>query len=186
MNRISSPINRIVTGSSPSGVLSIMPSNPYSVATKPKVPSRVNANGKRAKALSFVLLILVTTRDCFIALSYTTYANMSIMKKKKIAHRHHHQAHLVHLTRKQQRSLYENSIIAASYVYPLTGIPQAITVLQGNIEGVSVISWASFAIFGILFLSYGIKHKVKPMIIVNSLWLVIDIIIVAAVLYHRI
>lgn len=73
----------------------------------------------------------------------------------------------------------------ASYAYPLTGIPQAVTVIEGNIEGVSVISWASFAIFGALFLSYGIKHKVKPMIIVNLLWLIIDIVIVVAVLHHR-
>ena len=73
----------------------------------------------------------------------------------------------------------------ASYVYPLSGIPQLLLVFKGEIEGVSVISWVMFACFSALFLAYGIVHKVKPMIVVNLLWLTMDILIVFGTLTHR-
>lgn len=107
------------------------------------------------------------------------------MQKLKQKHKHHHPAHLVHLTKKQRRTAYENTIMTASYVYPLTGIPQLIYVFQGKIDGVSAVSWAGFAAFSLLFLTYSLKHKVKPMIVVYSLWLVIDLLVVVGVLYYR-
>lgn len=74
--------------------------------------------------------------------------------------------------------------MGAAFVYPLTGVPQAISVLNGNTEGVAIISWIGFILFSILFLAYGIVHNVKPMVITNSLWLFVDTAVVIGILIN--
>lgn len=75
--------------------------------------------------------------------------------------------------------------MVASLMYPLSGIPQLISVYHGEVEGVSILSWLAFSFFSFLFLLYGIYHKIKPMIIVNLLWFVIDVAIVIGILKHH-
>ncbi len=77
---------------------------------------------------------------------------------------------------------FEKLMIIAAFAYPVTGIPQLLQVLQGNIAGVSIASWAGFAFFVALFLVYSIKKRVKPMIITYSIWLAIDLMVVWGVL----
>ena len=79
----------------------------------------------------------------------------------------------------------EKLMVFAAFAYPITGLPQMIQVTQGNTAGVSVLSWAGFALFVALFLAYSIRHRIKPMIITYSLWLFIDLAIVVGILLHR-
>lgn len=86
-----------------------------------------------------------------------------------------HDLHLHrHLQKKKKLTLFDKVVFVASFAYPLSGLPQAISVFNGNTVGVSFISWASFLVFSGLFLTYGLKHKVVPMIITNSIWLLVD------------
>lgn len=43
----------------------------------------------------------------------------------------------------------------------------------------------SFAVFQSIYLTYGIAHKLPPVIIANSLWLVADLAIVIGVLLNQ-
>lgn len=91
----------------------------------------------------------------------------------------------LHLSKKKKKTILDKVVSVASYLYPLSGLPQLLLVLQGEINGVSVASWVMFACFSALFLTYGVVHKVKPMIVVNLLWLTMDILIVFGTLTHR-
>lgn len=91
----------------------------------------------------------------------------------------------VHLSKKRKKTILDKTVSIASFVYPLSGTPQLLSVYQGNVSGVSVVSWVSFAFFSVLFLIYGIVHKVKPMIVVNILWLIMGCLIVFGTLTHR-
>lgn len=88
------------------------------------------------------------------------------------------------LSKKKQKTLIDNAAMAASFVYPLSGVPQVITVFSGSVEGVSLLSWSGFAVFTFLFMNYGIIHKIKPMIITNLLWFLIDLMVVIGILIH--
>lgn len=90
----------------------------------------------------------------------------------------------VHLRGKQKLTLFD-IINVAFFAYPLSGLPQVIGVLGGNIEGVSVLSWGGFMLFSSLFFVYGVKHRVIPMIITNGLWVLVDSVTVVAVLIKR-
>lgn len=87
-----------------------------------------------------------------------------------------HSEHLIHrnIAQKKKASLFDKVVVIASVIYPLSALPQAFEVFSGNTEGVSLYSWISFLICAILFFIYGCKHKVLPMIIANSLWIMTD------------
>lgn len=87
-----------------------------------------------------------------------------------------------HLAQKKQLTLFDKVIILAAFLYPLSGLPQVIEVFNGQIQGVSLWSWAGFIGFSALFLAYGLIHRIAPMIITNILWLAVDSLVIIGVL----
>ncbi len=96
------------------------------------------------------------------------------------------QNHLLHfhISKKRQVTLIDKIAIIVAFIYPASGLPQAVEVFQGNIEGVSVLTWASFIAFSVFFLVYGLVHKITPMVITNILWIVVDGSVVVGVLMN--
>ena len=82
-------------------------------------------------------------------------------------------------------SVLDKLVLFVSVAYPLSALPQAIEIFQGNAEGVSVISWMSFLVCAALFLAYGLKNRVFPMIISNVLWIAMDSLVVIGLLSTR-
>lgn len=91
-----------------------------------------------------------------------------------------HQNHSLHtyMKRKKKITKFDNFINFAAFLYPISGIPQVIEVYNGNTAGVSLLSWVGFMFFSDLFLIYGLIHNVKPMIINNALWFVVDFLVI--------
>lgn len=81
-------------------------------------------------------------------------------------------------TKKKPLNYFDLLVLVVSVMYPLSAIPQAISVFQGNTEGVAALSWIFFLMCAVLFLVYGIKRRVLPMIISNSIWIVMDLLVV--------
>lgn len=73
----------------------------------------------------------------------------------------------------------------AAFVYPMSGLPQVVLVFQGSTDGVSVSSWTMFVGFSLLFLVYGMIHRIKPMVITNFLWILVDMFVVIGTVTHR-
>ena len=97
------------------------------------------------------------------------------------------QNHLLHfhISKKRQLNWFDKAAVIAAFLYPLSGLPQVIEVFQGNTEGVSITSWLGFVAFSVFFMIYAVIHKIKPMIITNALWLVIDGLVLFGVLAHK-
>lgn len=98
--------------------------------------------------------------------------------------RQHHILH-IHLSKKKQKNLLDNIVAVAAFVYPMSGLPQVMLVFQGRTEGVSVGSWSMFVAFSLLFLIYGMIHRIKPMVVTNFLWILVDMFVVIGTLTHR-
>lgn len=90
-----------------------------------------------------------------------------------------------HLATKKRLTNLDKATLFASFTYPLSAIPQVTNVLEGNTAGVSLLSWTMFAVFGSVFLCYGVVHNIKPMIINNSLWLIIDALVIIGIVAAR-
>lgn len=90
-----------------------------------------------------------------------------------------------HIQKKKKVTTFDMVVFAAAFLYPLSSVPQAIQIFQGSTAGVSLYSWAGFAVFATIFLIYGLKNRITPMIITNSVWLIMDILIIVGLLVNR-
>ena len=55
---------------------------------------------------------------------------------------------------------------------PIMTLPQLFKIwVEKNAAGISVISWITYLVLGIFWLSYGIMHKEKPIIVNYILWI---------------
>jgi uncharacterized protein with PQ loop repeat len=87
---------------------------------------------------------------------------------------------------KKKMTPLDTIVMLVSVAYPLSALPQAIQVLQGNASGVSIVSWMSFLVCAALFLAYGLKNRVPPMIISNTLWIVMDSLVVIGIIADKV
>ena len=96
-----------------------------------------------------------------------------------IYHKHHHQR-----TQKKKKPLssIDYLIYLAVIFGPIMTIPQLSMIwIEGKKES-SIVSWGSYLLISCLWLAYGIKHKQKPIIIVQIIWIFLDTLIVIGLL----
>jgi uncharacterized protein with PQ loop repeat len=101
---------------------------------------------------------------------------MTIKKSKQINH-------LRVIVRGQKLSV--DKLVYVALITPFMALPQLWLIVQGKAAGVSLITWATFLIIAVVWLLYGLKHKIRPMILVQSAWIVIDSAIVVGLLMQR-
>lgn len=74
----------------------------------------------------------------------------------------------------------------AAIIHPLTAAPQVYKIYTShNVQGVSIWTWLGFMLLGIIFLAYGLLHRIRPLIITQILWFIMDFLIVIGVLIYR-
>ena len=79
----------------------------------------------------------------------------------------------------------DNICIMIAIIMPLTTFPQIYkTWVYKNAIGMSLLMWVFHAMLVIPMLLYGIAHKVKPLIILNILWVVVDIIVIIGIMLY--
>jgi uncharacterized protein with PQ loop repeat len=89
------------------------------------------------------------------------------------------------MTRKDTTTI-DGLMAIASVIHPLTAIPQVyIIYMSHNVSGVSLWTWFGFMILGFIFLFYSIVHKIKPLILNQILWFIIDCLVVVGVLMYQ-
>ena len=76
-------------------------------------------------------------------------------------------------------------IYVVAVLGPIMTIPQLIKIwVDKNAAGVSVLSWGSYLVLAIFWLTYGIVHKEKPLIITYTLWIILEAFIVTGVILY--
>jgi len=90
---------------------------------------------------------------------------------------------LFHKSRKGENRLIDELIYVVAFIGPLMTIPQVITIwLERRVEGISIITWSSYVVLAIFWISYGLIHKEKPIILANFLYLFVNTAVVLGVL----
>lgn len=83
------------------------------------------------------------------------------------------------------KELLDKAVLIIAFLAPLIELPQLIEIYtKKSAENVSVITWSLFVVFGIPWLIYGIMHKEKPIIILYTLWIIVDAAIVSGILLY--
>lgn len=90
-----------------------------------------------------------------------------------------------HINEKKHVSAIDRLMMVASIAYPLTALPQVYTIYHTHMaSGVSLATWLSFMAFGVIFLAYGITHRLRPLIWDQIIWFVVDALIVLGALMY--
>lgn len=72
-----------------------------------------------------------------------------------------------------------------SVLMPATTIPQIFKIYSTqDVTGLSLSMWVLYTIGVIPFLIYGIVHKEKPLVLLNILWLIAQVVIITGILLY--
>jgi uncharacterized protein with PQ loop repeat len=92
-----------------------------------------------------------------------------------------------HIKRKRkvkvkQKSQIDKLIYFAVFIGPLLTLPQVYTIWMEDQKGVSIVSWVAYLVASVIWLLYGIKHNDKPIILVEIIWISLEILIIVGLL----
>jgi uncharacterized protein with PQ loop repeat len=90
------------------------------------------------------------------------------------------------LAKKQRRRpVYITAMIVAA-VQPIMVLPQVIQIFSTqSAADVSLLTWGALLIFNASNLNFGLVYGIKPQIINNAIWVVVDALVVVGVLLYR-
>jgi uncharacterized protein with PQ loop repeat len=75
-----------------------------------------------------------------------------------------------------------DSMVYLALISPIMTLPQLYNIWKGDSGGVSLITWAAYLCVATLWLGYGLRHNLKPVVTVQIAWILIDIAIVLGLL----
>ena len=79
----------------------------------------------------------------------------------------------------------DNLLLVIAVIGPFSNLPQIIKIFAfKSSQGVSTLTFSLFLFFNIIWFTYGVVHKEKPLIIAFALWFVTNSIIVIGTLIY--
>ena len=108
-----------------------------------------------------------------------THATHHLHKRKRIFEKKESYPHP-----KLWKRILDKLVYVVGILGPLSTIPQILKVwVEKSATGVSLLTWIFYLIGAIVLLFYGISHKEKPLIIMYSLWIIVDIILIIGIIF---
>ena len=79
----------------------------------------------------------------------------------------------------------DKAIYFIAFFAPLMTIPQILKIwVEKNAAGISLISWGSYLIAATFWLTYGIIHKEKPIIVTYTLWIILHTLVITGTISY--
>ncbi len=87
---------------------------------------------------------------------------------------------------KKEQTAIDRSMLLVGSITPLATIPQIIAIYSAqSVENLAVFTWILYDLSSILFLSYAIVHKLTPLIISSTLWIIVDsAVVIGWIIFH--
>jgi len=97
------------------------------------------------------------------------------------------QHHLLkYLHQKRNRTKIDRVMSVAAVAHPLMAVPQVVQIYTTHeVAGLSIFMWVAWLALGMVFLLYGLAHLLKPYILMQVLWVVIDVLVITGILLYR-
>jgi len=89
------------------------------------------------------------------------------------------------MVKQDYKKMTEQLAVFAGILQPMMTIPQVIQIYgTKSATGVSLVTWIGYAVLGLVFLIYGIVHRLKPIWITQILWFTLQMSVVMGVLIY--
>lgn len=94
-------------------------------------------------------------------------------------------SHYFHLTKKKEKLLINRICSVFAVFMPLTTLPQIIMLYTTqNASGLSLLMWVLYSIGVIPFLLFGIIYHHSQLVVLNTLWLLVQIIMIVGIVIY--
>jgi uncharacterized protein with PQ loop repeat len=88
-------------------------------------------------------------------------------------------------SRNKLKGFMDTIIYIVAVLGPLIAIPQVLKIWHAqDATGVSLITWVGYLAGGFFWLTYGVLHKEKPIVITNTLWIFVQIFIIVGIVRY--
>ncbi len=88
-------------------------------------------------------------------------------------------------TKKTKKDKFDNVMYVTSFMYPLTAVPQIYKLFSTHSAGdLSIATWLLYIVFESIFIVYGIRKKLWPIVLQGILWIVVYLTLVTAILLY--
>ncbi|MDD3481008.1 MAG: PQ-loop domain-containing transporter [Patescibacteria group bacterium] len=93
--------------------------------------------------------------------------------------------HKKHSHEDDWKNKFDRFVLIVSIFGPVTTLPQIYDIFSTqSAVGVSALTWILYTTLCLIWLTYGVIHKLKPVIVSNTLWVTLQsLIIIGAVIY---
>lgn len=83
------------------------------------------------------------------------------------------------------KTFFDRSIYVIGVIGPAMTIPQLLKIcIEQNAAGVSLIMWVTYLFIAIFWIIYGVIHKVKAIVFSYIIWIILDILIIAGIIWY--
>lgn len=98
-------------------------------------------------------------------------------------HVHYHKLHLRKKKKKgNTQKVLDKLVCFAGIAGPVMTLPQVFKIwLEKNASGVAVETWLTYLFLSVIWISYGLLHKEKPIVIMYTSYFVINVLIIVEV-----
>lgn len=91
-----------------------------------------------------------------------------------------------HLTRTVEKHVLDRVIYIASFAGPITAMPQIYHIFSTqSASDVSIWSWIIGFMFSIIWITYAAFYRIKPILLAQSLWCMVDLIIITGIMMYN-
>ncbi|HSE29295.1 MAG TPA: hypothetical protein VLA77_01790 [Candidatus Saccharimonadales bacterium] len=91
-----------------------------------------------------------------------------------------------HVPKNGKHTFLNKIVNVMAVVGPLFGLPQVISIhTTHQVEGLALWSWIGFCAYSIVFLTYGIVYKLRPVILAQVMWLTVYTLIIVGILLYN-
>jgi uncharacterized protein with PQ loop repeat len=95
-------------------------------------------------------------------------------------------SHHFHITKKQEKRLINRICAVFAILMPLTAVPQIQILYSSQDAGsLSLAMWVLYCVGCLPFLMFGVIYKHIQLIILNTLWLIVQVIMIVGILMYR-
>jgi len=89
------------------------------------------------------------------------------------------------LKEKSNTTLVDSLMTVAAIIHPMTAVPQVVQIYATkNVSGLNLATWLGFILVGAIFLAYALAHRIKPIILTQVLWFIMDAWIAIGILLY--
>ena len=86
---------------------------------------------------------------------------------------------------KRSKTIIDKLMFGAAVLHPLMTLPQVVKIYSTqSAKDLSLLTWVMYSLLGAIFFLYAVAHKIKPLILTQVLWTVMDGVIIIGILLY--